>query len=808
VVAIAIPAGSSCGRDGAGAGAPDASVDRTGLASITLSYAGGELQDRLQPTFDPATRSYTAEVGLWLQRVQVTAIPDVAGAAVTIAGSRVDFGQPSRAIALDLGDTSIPIEVTSAEGDRRTYTIDITRAAEVAQQAYAKASNSDADDLFGYSTALWGDTLAVGAFRAAGETGAVYVFTRNGKTWSEQAYLEAPNAEVGDEFGASVALWGDTLVVGADGEDGGDQNDSTMSRGGAAYVFTRSGATWTQQAYLKAPRPSMDAFFGGSVAVWHDTIAISAPGEFSFHGGAYVFTRAGTTWTWQADLEPIGPADGPIAFGYRLALWGDTIAVTAPGDDGTATGVNGDDGCCATNSGAVYVFTRTGATWTQQAYVKASNTGANDFFGESVALWGDTLAVGAQLEDSPATGVDGDQGDDLDNAISSGAVYVFTREGETWSQQAYLKASNTDWTDGFGGSVALWGDALAVGALGEDSAATGLDGDQADDSAPLSGAVYMFTRSGGAWSQVDYVKASNTGERDLFSRSVALWGDTLAVGAHGEASAARGVDGSQIDDSARDSGAVYVLGVPHGSDPEPGTPDAGPLAGPLDASPPDAAPVDAGPCDPTVWNLAADFRVSPDQQNPSQDSCGNPDVWHYLDSATLAHDPSTYSLLVGHTTALIESNGLEGWFDPNSGFEELPHVAINSSGSDMNPLAQIVWPAGAVLVHPTPTRLAIVGWKSPITGTVAVTGQAIDRNGGCATNGILWFVAHGGSDLASGVLDEGDAQDFSAAVGGAALAAVDVSAGDFLYFIVDPRDGEFSCDSTQLDVTITATQAP
>jgi FG-GAP repeat len=199
----------------------------------------------------------------------------------------------------------------------------------------------------------------------------------------------------------------------------------------------------------------------------------------------------------------------------------------------------------------------------QRAYVKASNTGADDIFGARIALSADgsTLAVGAFREDSAATGVDGNQ---LDNsAPDSGAVYVFRRRGKAWIQQAYLKASNTEADDLFGFSVALSADGsiLAVGAPSEDGAATGIDGDQADGSAPNSGAVYVFTRHGMKWSQAAYVKASNTGAVDLFGYRVALSADgsTLAASAILEDSAAIGVGGDQADDSASDSGAVYVF---------------------------------------------------------------------------------------------------------------------------------------------------------------------------------------------------------------------------------------------------------
>jgi hypothetical protein len=221
-------------------------------------------------------------------------------------------------------------------------------------------------------------------------------------------------------------------------------------------------------------------------------------------------------------------------------------------EDGGAAGVNGDDSDNSVgSSGAVYVFTRNAGVWSQQAYVKASNPGIADEFGRNLALPadGNTLAVGASREGSDATGIGGDQGND--NASRSGAVYVFTRAGGVWSQQAYVKASNTEQDDLFGLTVALAadGDTLAVGATGEDGNATGIDGDESDNWSNNSGAVYVFTRSSGVWSQQAYVKASNTGSSAFFGSSVALAadGNLLAVGADGEGS------------ESSSSGAAYVF---------------------------------------------------------------------------------------------------------------------------------------------------------------------------------------------------------------------------------------------------------
>ena len=459
-------------------------------------------------------------------------------------------------------------------------------------EAYLKASNTGVTDLFGYSVSLSGDTLAVGAVGEASNTtgvnasqsdnsargsGAVYIFTRSGTTWSQQAYLKASNTGRGDTFGHSVSLFGDTLTVGASYESSsatgvnGSQSDNSAGDSGAVYVFTRSGTTWSQQAYLKASNTGTGDRFGHSVSLSGDTLAVGAYYESSsatgvngsqndnsasVSGAVYVFTRSGTTWSQQAYLKASNTGRDDL-FGYSVSLSGDTLAVGARREDSSATGVNGGQSDnSARNGGAVYVFTRSGTTWSQQAYLKASNTDADDSFGRSVSLSGDTLAVGVYGEDSSATGVNGSQSD---NSLSnSGAVYIFTRSGRTWSRQAYLKASNTDAGDLFGYSVSLSGSRLAVGASYEDSSATGVNGSQSDNSAIDSGAVYVFTRSGRTWSQQAYLKASNTDASDEFGSSVSLSGDTLAVGADGEDSSVMGVNGDQNDSSAGRSGAVYV----------------------------------------------------------------------------------------------------------------------------------------------------------------------------------------------------------------------------------------------------------
>ncbi len=308
-----------------------------------------------------------------------------------------------------------------------------------------------------------------------------------------------------------MAVAVNTVVIGAIGEASsatgvdGNQSDNSLYYPGAAYVFVRNGTTWSQQAYLKASNTGYSDFFGNSVAVSGDTVVVGAPYEDSNavgvngnqndhsafgSGAAYVFVRSGTTWSQQAYLKASN-TQLYDTFGDSVTVSGDTIVVGADGESSNAFGVNGnqsDNG--ASSSGAAYVFVRSGTNWSQQAYLKASNTGTDDSFGNAVALSGDTLIVGAHREDSNATGVSGKQSDNT--ATNSGAAYVFVRNGTNWSQQAYLKASNTGQGDEFGLSVAVSGGTFVVGAPYEYSNATGLNGNGSDNSIVVAGAAYIF----------------------------------------------------------------------------------------------------------------------------------------------------------------------------------------------------------------------------------------------------------------------------------------------------------------------------
>jgi hypothetical protein len=484
------------------------------------------------------------------------------------------------------------------------------------QAAYVKASNPRGGAQFGYAVALSsnGTTLAVGAqmeeSAAAGingnqadhsvyGAGAVYVYTRRGHAWSQQAYIKASNPGQDDQFGFNVSLSadGNTLAVSAPYEDSaatgidGDQADNSMPNSGAVYVFGRTGSTWAQQAYIKASNTGESEEgdqFGYSISLSGDgnMLVVGAIGEDSAatgvngnqkdnsaqgSGAAYVFTRSGRTWSQQAYLKAAN-AMANFLFGYSVAFSGDgsTIAVGSFDEGGSSREINGPYDRRAAGTGAVYVFARSGTTWSQQAYLKAKEGDRQDSMGCWVAISddGNTVAAGALDEDTMVPGINVVQSGhsgvvDGPDDNSSGAAYVFVRNGTTWTEQANFKASNVGKHDWFGIRLNLSGDGntLAVGAPNEDSAAQGINGNQNNNSADEAGAVYLFRRDGATWSQQVYFKGSNTEKFDEFSSGIALSRDgrTMAVGAHFESSNAKGINGNQADNSMPQSGAAYVF---------------------------------------------------------------------------------------------------------------------------------------------------------------------------------------------------------------------------------------------------------
>ena len=393
------------------------------------------------------------------------------------------------------------------------------------EQQQLTASDPSAGQAFGLSIAVSGDTAVVGApahdVGGNAQQGAVYVFMRSGAIWTQQQELTASDGVAEDWFGAAVALSGDTLLVGA--------SNGARQGPGAAYVFTRFGVTWTQQQKLTASDGTDNGLFGFSVALDGDSAVVGAPAQpydwvadAPGPGAVYVFTRSAATWSLQQELADGASGAGVWGrFGYSLALDGDTIMVS---ELGRTVGEN-------VSQGAIHVYARSGITWTAQQLLVQSDGGTWDGFGgggASVALDGETALLGASHHQVGAN-------------VAQGAVYVFTREGATWSQQQELTASDGMSQDRFGDSVALDGDAALVGAPQRTPVEN-----------PGPGAAYVFKQANGDWAQDgEALRASDPAAGDGFGLKVALCGGSALVGAYG-----RAIDGVE------GAGAAYVFGLP------------------------------------------------------------------------------------------------------------------------------------------------------------------------------------------------------------------------------------------------------
>ncbi|TGM43079.1 hypothetical protein EHQ75_02480 [Leptospira levettii] len=481
-------------------------------------------------------------------------------------------------------------------------------------QAYLKASNADANDGFGYSVDISGDTIVVGAAgessnqttitngnsasadNSATSSGAAYVFHRTGSTWAQEAYLKAPNTETTDFFGTAVAIDGNTILVSAIQEDSNQITitngptasiDNSASSSGAVYVFQRTGSTWVQQAYIKPPNAEANDQFGISLSISGDTIVVGAFNEASnqttitngtsasannsaaFAGAAYVFQRSGTSWAQQAYLKASN-IEANDRFGTSVSISGDTIVVGSGFEDSNQTtitnGATASTDNTASASGAAYVYRRTGSTWAEEAYLKAPNADANDQFGNAVAIDGDTIVVGAFSEASNQTAITNGTTVSSDNSATlAGAAYVFQRTGSTWSHQAYLKPPNLGADDRFGNAVAIEGNTILVSSIFEDNNQTTVtNGSMPNDDNSLSnsGAVYVFQRSGSTWVFRAYLKAPNADVDDRFGNAISISGDTAVVGVNLEDSNQNTITNgptASTNNSALTSGAAFVF---------------------------------------------------------------------------------------------------------------------------------------------------------------------------------------------------------------------------------------------------------
>ncbi len=371
-----------------------------------------------------------------------------------------------------------------------------------------------AEDFFGFDVALHEDTALVGSFKSddvvGADVGSAYVYTRTKQGWHEQAKLMASDGASGDTFGGKVAIHRNMAVIGA------IRHDAKGEDSGAAYVFNRSGSSWSQQAKLTAEDGNAGDAFGQSIAVSDDTIVIGAPHDDdhgSSSGAVYVFSNNGNAWTQQAKLTASDGAPGDV-FGISVALDGDDLLIGADLHDAKAP-----------DAGAAYVFVRNDNTWQQQAKLMADDGGETDIFGVRVALSGDTALISARRDDDDTMGVD------------AGSAYVFVRRGTDWFEQAKLTAEDGAADDRFGRGVAIWNDRSVISAMHQD--------DQGTD----SGAVYVFTRAGDAWQQQNKFTAKDGAPGDLFGWGVAMDKHTILIGA------------TRHDKQGKESGAAYIIEI-------------------------------------------------------------------------------------------------------------------------------------------------------------------------------------------------------------------------------------------------------
>ncbi len=350
------------------------------------------------------------------------------------------------------------------------------------QQVELLGDDTAIGDRYGWAVAINGDTIIVGSREDddnGGNSGSAYVFVFDGREWSQQQKLLADDGMKPDLFGFSVEINGDTAAIGAVNVD---------SQRGAVYIFTRTGSVWTQQQKLMASDGTPFDRFGTSIALEGDRIAIGSIGDDdlgSNSGSVYIFQRQDGRWSQIAKLLA---NDGATSdnFGKSLALQGDTLVVGVPGDDDLGP-----------TSGSAYVFTGSGEFWRQTQKLVASDGTDNAQFGESVSISGDRLVVGAWNDDGPASG--------------TGSAYFFRRDMGRWIEQAKLIASDAAQSDNLGGSLAIVGDTVVIGAQND------------DDNGNNSGSAYVFDVNCVGTCPWDLDGSGNVGSADLLSLLVA-WG--------------------------------------------------------------------------------------------------------------------------------------------------------------------------------------------------------------------------------------------------------------------------------------------
>ena len=401
------------------------------------------------------------------------------------------------------------------------------------QSAKIAAIDGDSGDEFGSSIAMANDgsTALVGAISDEDpngeDDGSAYVFTRSGDSWSQETKLVPDDGDSNDGFSFSVALSadGETALIGDRYDDIDGQNS------GSAYVFSRDGGSWTQDAKLVSDDGDTQDFFGTSVGMANNgaTALISAAGDNNpngdYAGSMYVFSRSGGSWSQETRFAPDDGDSGDL-YGYSVAITADasTALIGAPGDDDP----NGK------NSGSAYVFTNNSGSWTQETKLTADDGDSRDDFGASVSIAGNGV-----------TAIIGAPGDDDPNGAEAGSSYVFTRDGESWTQQTKLIPDDGDSEDEFGYSVAIANDGVTalVGAVDDEDP-------HGEDSFTGGGSAYMFSRDDGSWFQHTKLAPNDGDANDDFGSSIAVTGDgsTVIIGAR-----------SDENPNGENAGSAYVF---------------------------------------------------------------------------------------------------------------------------------------------------------------------------------------------------------------------------------------------------------
>jgi hypothetical protein len=481
---------------------------RTLPAALELRAEGGR-QDLLIQVHAAGARG-PITIDPFVQQAELMASGGVTGDgfgySVAISGNTLVVGAPG-----------VPVGGHAGQGAAYVFTASGSGWANMTQTAELTASDGVAGDWFGYSVAISGNTVVVGAPDAMvgtnSDQGAAYVFTEplSGRAnMTETAKLTVSTGAAGDGFGSSVSISGNTVVVGAP-----NATVNTHEKQGAAYVFTEPLSGWanmtTQTAKLTTSSGGKEDHFGSSVSISGTMVVVGSPcttiGSRSNQGAAYVFTESGSTWTTMSKGTELTNPSGAAGdwFGYSVAISGKTVVVGAPNAPADA---HGDPG-----PGAAYVYTESGSNWAQGPELTASGGAAGDAFGCSVSIneSGNTVVVGAPSAPVDANGESG-----------PGAAYVFAESGSTWSQAADLTASDGAVGDGFGCTVSISGNTVLAG-----SPQATVDGNSSQ------GAAYEFTASGPKWvsmTQTAELTASDDAA-DEFGWSLAISGNTLVVGA-------------------------------------------------------------------------------------------------------------------------------------------------------------------------------------------------------------------------------------------------------------------------------------